>query len=215
MILAIDTSGRNLGMALCLDKNIRASLLTSPGLRHGEILQQMIADFLKGAGVSFRQLTGISVTYGPGSFTGLRIGLAAARGYARVLGIPITGISTLYAGAHAFKNISKKIAVVIDARKNELYFACFDCSGSAPERLTDDIADGLSGLKRLIDHNTGIFGPSHLKEHFIAQMGQCDYHISDEFNLAEPAGIRGEEKIAAGDVLQESSAVPVYIRSGF
>ena len=79
MVLGIDTSGENLGLALSNQGKLIASSLTKPGLRHGGIIQQMIDGFLKGSGLGFSDLTGISVTLGPGSFTGLRIGLAAVK----------------------------------------------------------------------------------------------------------------------------------------
>ena len=81
MILAIDTSGQNLGLALAANGECVSSLLLKPGLKHGEILQNTIAEFIDKAGVDFDKLTAIASTLGPGSFTGLRIGLAAAKAY--------------------------------------------------------------------------------------------------------------------------------------
>ena len=215
MILGIDTSGTALGLALCKDGKITASLLTKPGLRHGEILQQNIDSFLHDNGFSLSDLTAIAVTLGPGSFTGLRIGLAAAKGYAFALNLPLTGISTLLAGAYKFSDFSKEVVVIIDARREEFYYATFDCSKKLPVRLTEDKAGKLESVLKSTDSDIIIFGPSHLKEHFVAETGQSDYYISDDYNLAEAAALAGEGQIAAGDILDRANAVPCYIRTGF
>lgn len=94
MVLGIDTSGENLGLAICQDGDIMFSSLSRPGLRHGEIIQKVTKDFLLKNRISFNDLSGVSVTIGPGSFTGLRIGLSAAKGYSYSLGIPLAGVST-------------------------------------------------------------------------------------------------------------------------
>jgi tRNA threonylcarbamoyladenosine biosynthesis protein TsaB len=215
MILGIDTSGKNLGLAVGCKEEIIASSLTRPGLRHGEILQERIDSFLTGEDISIRDLKGLSVTLGPGSFTGLRIGLAAVKGYSYALNIPLAGISTLHAGAGAYKNTAEKVAVIIDARRDEIYYAMFDCSKSTPQRLTPDNIGPVADLCKSIDGNTILFGPAHLSEHFVAQTGQSDYHISDNFNLAETAALIGEKKIAGNECLETATAVPVYLRCGF
>jgi tRNA threonylcarbamoyladenosine biosynthesis protein TsaB len=215
MILAIDTSSKKLGLALCDSGDVKASSLSDAGMQHGEILQQAISDLLYKAAVSFAHLEGVSVTLGPGSFTGLRIGMAAAKAYAHALAVPITGISTLHAAAHNFKKIDKEIMVIIDARKDEFYYARFDCCDDFPVRLTEDSVGTLKSLKKSIRDDIIFFGPGHLKEQFIAEIGHCKYCISDNFNLAEPAGILGEQNILKGDILDKALAVPIYLRSGF
>ena len=166
MILGIDTSGKNLGLAVNDKGKTIASSLTKPGLRHGEIIQKMIDGFLKEHNLCFDVLTGISVTLGPGSFTGLRIGLAAAKGYSYALGLPLTGISTLLAGSAAFSHFPKKVVVVINARQNEYYWAAFDCSDNLSKRFTPDQVGPISSLKESIDDDVVFSGPPHMKEKF-------------------------------------------------
>lgn len=215
MILAIDTSGKTLGLALCREDNIVSSRLLKTGLRHGEIIQRTIGEFLDDSDLHLTDLSGIAVTLGPGSFTGLRIGLAAAKGYAYGLDLPLTGISTLFAGSHNFTSIDSKVIVIIDARKDEYYYAEFDCSTEEPSRLTADAAGNITQLTKSVDNNTILFGPSHLQEHFVALNGQSGYYISDDFNLAIPTARWGERKIKQNELLDVSTAVPVYIRAGF
>jgi len=214
-MLGIDTSGVNLGLAVSRKGEIIASSLTKPGLRHGEILQKRIDSFLSDANISLAELRGVSVTLGPGSFTGLRIGLAAAKGYCYALNIPLAGISTLCAGAGAYTNTAEKIAVIIDARRDEIYYALFDCSGLTPRGLTPDCVGPMADLRDITDDSTILYGPGHLSEQFVAQMSQSDYHISDDYNLAESAASIGELKTADNENLETATAVPIYLRSGF
>lgn len=215
MILGIDTSGKNLGLALCNDGAILSSSLTRPGLRHGEIIQQMTGDFLKDFGIGFSDLTGISITLGPGSFTGLRIGLAAAKGYSYASQSPLAGISTLLAGAFEFANSAQKVVSLIDARRDEVYWAAFDCSNDFPKRLVPDSAASLSDLKNIKEDNAVFSGPSHLAKQFKSDVGSYKYHSNDEYNLAIPAGIMGEKAIKNGKSLDLASAVPIYVRSDY
>jgi len=215
MILALDTSGKNLGLALCKNNEIVAATLSQPGLKHGEILQNEVAGFLDQAGKSFKNISGISVTLGPGSFTGLRIGLAAAKGYAYALDIPLTGISTLFAQACFCKNTTNRIITIIDAPQNQFYYAGFDCSMGQPEQIFPDSAGDLDEIKSSIDNNTIIVGPDHLREQFVAELTFNDYHICDNFNLAVPAGLWGEKMILASNILDKAEAVPMYIKTGF
>ncbi|MCD6163360.1 MAG: tRNA (adenosine(37)-N6)-threonylcarbamoyltransferase complex dimerization subunit type 1 TsaB [candidate division Zixibacteria bacterium] len=215
MILGIDTSGKNLGLALCNDGEILSSSLTSPGLRHGEIIQQMTGDFLKDSGVGFSDITGISVALGPGSFTGLRIGLAAAKGCSYASQNQLAGISTLLAGAFEFANCERKVVSIIDARRDEVYWAAFDCAGDFPKRLVPDSAASLSDLRKITEDNAIFSGPSHLAERFKSDVGSYEYRSNDKYNLAIPASVIGEKDINNGKNLDLASAVPIYIRSDF
>lgn len=215
MVLGIDTSGENLGLAICYDGRLLYSCLSKPGLRHGEILQKVTANFLSDNRIGFRDLTGVSVTIGPGSFTGLRIGLTAAKGYSYSLQIPLAGVSALLAGAHAYSNFSRKVMVVIDARRKEFYWAIFDCSSKYPERLSGDSVGSLNDLKEMASEDIIFFGPSHLKELFLSEIKRCEYHISDDFNLAIIASYLGEQDIINGRNVDTATIVPFYLRSRF
>lgn len=93
---------------------------------HAERLAPMISEVMKTARVEFNQLDRICVTRGPGTFTGLRVGLAMARGFGVALGIPVVGISSLAAIAATAIGVR---AVSVEARNGEIYFAAFDAAG--------------------------------------------------------------------------------------
>ena len=212
MVLGIDTSGKNLGLAICHDGQVLYSSLSKPGLRHGEILQKVLKDFLSSNEIGFRDLTGVSVTIGPGSFTGLRIGLAAAKGYSYSLQIPLACVSALLAGAYAYSNFGKKVVVVIDARRNEYYWSMFDCSGKYPIRRSEDSIGSLSDLKEMASEDIIFFGPSYLEKLFLAEIKRCEYHVSDDFNLAIIASCLGEQDIIKGKNVDTATVVPLYLR---
>jgi tRNA threonylcarbamoyl adenosine modification protein YeaZ len=124
-VLAIDTTGARLQLAL-LHGDLADTSIDEIGKGHAELLFARLDALLKRNGLSYGDLTCIAVTSGPGSFTGLRVGLAAARGLGLTLDIPVLGIPTLtalsLAGQGAF-------AVIVDARRSEAYCQLFTGAG--------------------------------------------------------------------------------------
>lgn len=128
-LLAIDTSGPRLQLALLAGARVYVHV-EDIAKGHAEILFDRIAVLLADAGLAYADLTGIAVTTGPGSFTGLRIGLSAARGLGLALGIPVIGLPTLLATALPHLG-ALPVAIVADARRGEAYLAVFDRTGTA------------------------------------------------------------------------------------
>jgi tRNA A37 threonylcarbamoyladenosine modification protein TsaB len=104
---------------------------------------------------------------------------------------------------------------IIDARRNELYYAQFDCSGDYPINLIPDSIGQMGDIQRLIDDNTIVVCPSQIKEQIVAEKAFSDYHTSDNLNLAEPAGLWAWRMLQSGEILDAATATPVYLRSGF
>jgi tRNA threonylcarbamoyladenosine biosynthesis protein TsaB len=127
IILALDTSGPRLQIALGLASGIKTRV-EDIARGHAEILFIRLADFLKENNISYQDLTRIIVSTGPGSFTGLRIGIAAARGLALALNIPVIGVPNLFALSLAQKNIP--FSIVIDARRDQFYAQHFEGPGA-------------------------------------------------------------------------------------
>ncbi len=212
MILGIDTSGTSLGLALAADGKSIAEKLSHPGLKHGEIIQNEIGRFLQENGFSFSDLTGISATIGPGSFTGVRIGLAAAKGYAYGLKIPLAGISTLAAMAQCLISNRSRVVTVIDAKRNEIYWAVFDCGFPQAVRLSEDNVSDLEALKELVELKPVFCVPSHLKSKFEERFNAVSYMVNDNLNLAVPAAIFGEDDIKNNKHLDLGTCAPLYLR---
>jgi tRNA threonylcarbamoyladenosine biosynthesis protein TsaB len=158
LILAIDTALDHCAAAV-LDTDAavmlaQESLLMKRG--HAEALMPMIARVMKDAGVPFTALDRIAVTTGPGSFTGLRVGLSAARGIALAAHKPAVGVTTLsaYAAPVVSEDRPHRVISVIDARHDHVYFQVVDGDGAelvAPQVAT--IEEALTAAR---------FGPPHL-----------------------------------------------------
>lgn len=116
-----------------------------PRGNHSEIVIPLIESVLTNARAEAADLSGIAVSIGPGSFTGLRIGLATAKGMAYGLGLPLVGVSTLYANAARVTDFDGEICSLLDARKSEVYFALFRREGRQMKRLTEDAINSIAG----------------------------------------------------------------------
>jgi tRNA threonylcarbamoyl adenosine modification protein YeaZ len=147
-LLLIETSSRLCSVAVAIDGVIACEReeLDPKGYRHAEALSPMIQSALSEAGVRVRELSGIAAAHGPGSYTGLRIGLAAAKGLALPWGIPCYGIDSLELLAAAVREASSSelpIWVAMDARRSEVYSAWFNAQG---ERMSPDIPEVIDAL---------------------------------------------------------------------
>ncbi len=212
MVLGIDTSGTSLGLAVVVEGRLIANCLSHPGLKHGEILQNEVGRFLSNHDLSLSSLSGVAVTIGPGSFTGVRIGLAAAKGYAYGLNIPLAGMSTLAAMARCLTSIQSKVVTVMDAKRNEIYWAVFECRAPQTVRLSPDNIGNLESLDELIEMDPVFCGPSQLKPQFEERFGEIIYIINDDFNLALQAAVCGEEDIKNNRHLDIGTCSPLYLR---
>src|SRR5206468_2037511 len=110
---------------------IIASESTMMSRGHAEAIMPMVARVMDEAGIEFASLDRIAVTTGPGSFTGLRVGIAAARGIALAAGRPAIGLSTLsgFAAPHIAEDDSKSVVAVVDARHDHVYLQVFGPGG--------------------------------------------------------------------------------------
>jgi len=144
-ILAIDTAAEVLSVALRTDSGVLESTDTS-GYRHSERLVPFIQRLLGEAGMSFGDLSLIVCSRGPGSFTGLRIGAATAKGISLGLGVPIVSVPTLDAYAWPFRPFPGTVVPLIDAKKRRFYTAFYRAGVRESEYLDAAPQDILSLL---------------------------------------------------------------------
>lgn len=153
LILAMESTAKAASVALVRDGVLVAQSTQCSGLTHSRTLLPMAEDLLKNAGVKLSEVDRFAVAHGPGSFTGVRIGVAAVKGLAWAAEKPAVGVSTLEAMAWhgAAAGEGSLICCAMDARRNQVYNALFEIRNGAPVRLTEDraisIEDLLSDLK--------------------------------------------------------------------
>jgi tRNA threonylcarbamoyl adenosine modification protein YeaZ len=136
VFLAIDTSAGTSVAVIAPDGRILAEVGTPDTMRHAEVIGTMITDALAEAMVSARELTAVIAGMGPGPFTGLRVGIAAARVFALGAGIPLMPMVSHDAVAWQQKaaGATGKIMVVTDARRKEVFFSDYDLDAALPHR---------------------------------------------------------------------------------
>ena len=145
VILGIDSSAKSGAAAVMRGGEILSTQINSSGLTHSQTLMPMIDSVISNSGIKTEDIGIIAVTVGPGSFTGLRIGLSSAKGIAAVTGAECVGLSTLEALAFGAKS-DGIICAVMDARVKRVYNALFLREGEKFTRLTEDRTLEISAL---------------------------------------------------------------------
>ena len=146
-ILALESSATACSVALCEDEKLIAQTFQNSGLTHSRTLMPMADSLLNQCGHSLDQVDVIAVAAGPGSFTGLRIGVATAKGLAWAREKPCAPCSTLESMAWQLAHVDGIIIAAMDARRAQVYNAVFRARNGVLERLSPDRAIGLAELE--------------------------------------------------------------------
>ncbi len=152
MLLGVDTATQTCSVALAEDDDLKVELTVGHAQTHARQLLGMVHETLERGGLTVDRLDGFAVTVGPGSFTGLRIGISTIKGLALATGKPVVGISSLEALAGQFPGSSKLICPWIDARKQEVYSAMYRWDGdllkmvssprvASPDAVLEDVSE--------------------------------------------------------------------------
>jgi tRNA threonylcarbamoyladenosine biosynthesis protein TsaB len=163
-------------------------------------------------GIQLSALGGISVAIGPGSFTGLRVGLAVAKGICWSLKLPLAGVSTLLAAAMCCSVPSHRIMVVKDARRDEFYYAAYIRNDGLQQTIPDSVGAAGDVLHLVSDMYLPI-GPglAELQRRFGDKFSFLDEGY-DKNNLGGMVAVVGREALIEGKTLDLRSATPNYIR---
>ncbi len=198
------------------DGRILAEATSHPEITHSRRLLGSVDWIMQAAGVDWTDLHGVAISLGPGSFTGLRIGMAAAKGIVLATGVPLLGVPTLDGIALACPVIDRPLCCLLDARKQEIYAACYrpDRNGFpqpvgpvevvAPQTFADRIHDPilLAGSGVAVYHDIFSTIPGVI----------C---LSPALTNPDAAriGFLGADQLARGEVLDPSLAAPMYVRA--
>lgn len=148
LVLALESSAKAASVALCRDGQLLSQYSQCTALTHSRTLLPMAEDLFKNMGRTLSEIDVIAVAHGPGSFTGLRIGMAEAKGLAWALEKPITGVSTLEAMAFGGPDMEgTMLCCAMDARRGQVYNALFEIKDGKPCRLTEDRAIAIAELE--------------------------------------------------------------------
>ncbi len=146
LILAFESTAKAASVALLKDGKLLSQYTQCSGLTHSRTLLPMGEDMLKNAELSLRDVDLLAVAHGPGSFTGVRIGVSMVKGLAWASDKPCVGVSTLEAMAWHGLAAGGLICPVMDARRNQVYNALFRIENGRPVRLTEDRPIALKDL---------------------------------------------------------------------
>ncbi len=142
-LLALETSAKAASCAVLSDGIPLASAWQATGLTHSRTLLPMVEDMLRSSELKLEDMDAVAVAAGPGSFTGLRIGLSTVKGLAWAAGKPCIGVSTLEAMAWPLAHLNSTVVCAMDARRQQIYNAVFLAEGGGLIRLRPDRAISL------------------------------------------------------------------------
>ncbi len=141
LTLALESSAKTASVALCNKNGLLAQSFQNSGLTHSRTLLPMVEDMLRNQGLSVSDLDLIAVSHGPGSFTGVRIGVSTVKGLAWAAEKPVCGVSTLEAMAYNAVGVTDGlVCCVMDARRGQFYNALFEIKDEKPVRFCEDRA---------------------------------------------------------------------------
>ena len=215
IVLGIDTSARTCTCALVSDRTLASYQLTD-GPTHSQSLLPAIKNLFCEANVSFSDLSAIAVSVGPGSFTGLRIGLSTVKGLAFPDNIPCVAVSTLEALAtNALEFEGYTVVPVMDARRGEYYNALFRVEKKSLLRVTPDraikgtdLALELSSCKKILVLGDG--AEKFIRENDFAESVLAPVEL--RFQNGESVAKIGKKTLEKNITLSCTELAPVYLR---
>lgn len=215
-ILAVDTATTSCSVAVVDQTSICAELTTLKKQTHSKHLMTSIDSVLKSAGFRVGDLDGLAVTIGPGSFTGLRIGIATIKGIASAVDKPVVGISSLEALACQCTDRSYLICPLLDARKSEVYGVTYRFSEDCLIQQTAPCAVKPEAFVRKINEPCVFIGSgAQLYQKKIQDaLGGNAYFVPDKQNIirASTIALLSLKKFKINDTVGVGDLIPLYIR---
>ena len=220
-ILSIDCSAKSVSAAIAEDGKLIAEGFLNIKLTHSETLMPIIEQVLLNSRLSLKDIDGFAVTAGPGSFTGIRIGIAAAKGLAAPKNLPCAAVSTLYSMAYNFADTDCILCAVMDARCNQVYNAVFDIEDGKITRLCEDrailcgeLAEELKKVSQntnkcviIVGDGTEVFYPFAKDIKGVKKSGE-----NNRYQNAVSVGLAATEIFHSGKAVSPEELLPTYLR---
>lgn len=217
-ILAIDTSATAASVAVAEEDKIIGEYFINTSLTHSQTLIPMVEQLLNSISLLVKDLDAVAVNAGPGSFTGVRIGVAAVKGIAFADKLPCISVSTLESMAYNMLEADCVVCAVMDARCQQVYNAIFRINGKSIERLTDDRALSLEDLKReleRIDEKIVLVGDgTAITEKYLNGMlsNVVSAPINKRIQNASSTAMLACKMLNDGKTISSDELMPVYLR---
>jgi len=217
-ILQIETATTVCSVALSKDGETLSVKQINERNIHAEVITLFIDELLKQTGLSYNQLDAIAVSSGPGSYTGLRIGVSTAKGLCFALDKPLIAVETLEAMADGITNemqlTGKDVLLcpMIDARRMEVYTAIFDTHGKRIKPTTAEIIDTNSFSDLLSNHTIIFFGDGASKCETVLGTNTNAQFVTDFNNSAAHLSKKAYAKLLANDLEDVAYFEPFYLK---
>ena len=215
-VLGIETSTKTGSVAIVSDDGVIAQYSLNIEVTHSERLMSTVDRVLKDTGLAIADFGGFAVAIGPGSFTGLRIGLSTVKGLALATGKPVAAVPTLLALAWNLPYAAYPVCPMLDARKNEVYAALYIFDGAAFAQVMPEMTIPIRGLAEKISRKTLFTGEAaHLYRREIEkQFGNTALFAPFSAALPSAATVAelGLDMIENGRQTAPDSLAPLYIR---
>lgn len=215
-LLAVDTATEICGVALVVDGRVQSELILNRGETHTKSIMAAIDAILCINHMNAQAVDAYAVTRGPGSFTGLRIGISTVKGLAMATGKPVVGVSSLEVLAHQASGQSPLVCPVMDARRNEVYWSLYARNGEqvssiAAEQVgpASDLADGIDAGCYFIGNAVPLY-----RSKLSARLKHPAQWANDEMNGIRPAVLArlAWNRLKIGKMEQPQTLEPVYLR---
>ena len=216
-ILALESSAKAASCAVLADGVPLATAWQATGLTHSRTLLPMVQDMLRSSELTLADVDAIAVAAGPGSFTGLRIGLATVKGLSWAAEKPCIGVSTLESMAHPLRHLEGIIVCAMDARRSQIYNAVFLAENGTLKRLREDRAISLADAAADIRQFDGAItivgdGAALCHEYFISEGISCSMAPA-HLRMQSALGVAMAAEEAGMDAaVSAQELAPVYLR---
>lgn len=217
LVLGIETSTPVCGIALVENDTVCAHYTLDLGVHHSKHLFPMIERVLSDRGIGVRDLDGVSVASGPGSFTGLRIGMASAKSLCLATDLPLVGVSTLAGMAFVQAGEGLPVCAMLDARRDQVYMGVYDYVDGEFVATVEDCAVGITDALEKLSGSILLVGDgvwAH-REKIQTHLGCEGYVVPASIGHPQASGIAllGAKRLALGEKVDLESFEPQYLRT--